>query len=99
MVNFGEKADQRKRHRYLGGIAPFGWRVGEDGALTEDPDQQRAIQRILEMRREGLSLRAISLALSAEGVRLSHEGVKNVLALSHVEAARPPLTTASPARI
>jgi putative DNA-invertase from lambdoid prophage Rac len=34
------KANQRKRRRYLGGIVPFGWRVGEDGALTEDPDQQ-----------------------------------------------------------
>ena len=74
------KADQRKRRRYLGGIVPFGWQVTEDGALIEDPDEQRAIQRILQLRREGLSLRAISLAISADGVKLSHEGVKNVLA-------------------
>ena len=73
------KADQRKRRRYLGGIVPFGWQVTEDGALIEDPDEQRAIQRILQLRREGLSLRAISLAISADGVKLSHEGVKNVL--------------------
>jgi putative DNA-invertase from lambdoid prophage Rac len=80
------KADQRKRRRYLGGIVPFGWRVDEDGALTEDPDQQRAIRRIAQLRQEGLSLRAISATISAEGVKLSHEGVKNVL-VSAVPAA------------
>ncbi len=74
------KADQRKRQRYLGGIVPFGWRIGENGALIEVPEQQRAIQRIFELRRNGLSLRAISAVIAAEGVRLSHEGVKNVLA-------------------
>jgi putative DNA-invertase from lambdoid prophage Rac len=75
------KTDQRKRQRYLGGIVPFGWQVGEDGALIEVRDQQRAIQRIIELRRQGLSLRAISASISAEGVKLSHEGVKNVLAV------------------
>jgi putative DNA-invertase from lambdoid prophage Rac len=81
------KADQSKRRRYLGGLVPFGWRVGEDGALTENPEQQRAIQRILGLRGEGLSLRAISAAISAEGVKLSHEGVKNVLASADATAA------------
>jgi DNA invertase Pin-like site-specific DNA recombinase len=74
------KADQRKRQRYLGGIVPFGWRIGEDGALIEERDQQSTIKRIIELRRDGLSLRAISASIAAEGVRLSHEGVKNVLA-------------------
>jgi DNA invertase Pin-like site-specific DNA recombinase len=73
------KADQRKRQRYLGGIVPFGWRI-EDGALIEVPEQQRAIRRIVELRRNGLSLRAISASIAAEGVQLSHAGVKNVLA-------------------
>ena len=74
------KADQRKRQRYLGGIVPFGCRIGEDGALVEVPEQQRAIQRIVELRRKGLSLRAISASIAEDGVKLSHEGVKNVLA-------------------
>jgi DNA invertase Pin-like site-specific DNA recombinase len=74
------KADQRKRQRYLGGIVPFGWRIGKNGTLIEVPEQQRAIQRILELRRKGLSLRAISTSIAADGVQLSHEGVKNVLA-------------------
>src|SRR5215813_12426615 len=34
------KADQRKRHRYLGGKLPFGWKVGPDGELVEVPEQQ-----------------------------------------------------------
>jgi DNA invertase Pin-like site-specific DNA recombinase len=74
------KADQRKRQRYLGGIVPFGWQISEDGALIEVLEQQRAIQRIVELRRKGLSLRAISASIAADGVQLSHEGVKNVLA-------------------
>jgi putative DNA-invertase from lambdoid prophage Rac len=74
------KADQRRRQRYLGGIIPFGWQIGEDGALIEVPEQQRAIQRIVELRCKGLSLRAISASIAADGVKLSHEGVKNVLA-------------------
>jgi putative DNA-invertase from lambdoid prophage Rac len=74
------KADQRKRQRYLGGIVPFGWRIGEDGTLVEMLEQQRAIQRIVELRRKGVSLRAISASIAADGVKLSHEGVKNVLA-------------------
>jgi hypothetical protein len=69
------------QERYLGGIVPFGWQISEDGALIEVPQRQRAIQRIIELRRKGLSLRAISACIAAEGVKLSHEGVKNVLAL------------------
>ncbi len=84
------KADQRKRQRYLGGIVPFGWRIGEDGALVEVPEQQRAIQRIVELRRNGLSLRAISASIAADGVKLSHEGVKNVLAVADDQGDGPP---------
>src|SRR5215472_11824238 len=42
------KRDQRQRGRYLGGIVPFGWQIGENGTLIEVPDQQRAIQRIVD---------------------------------------------------
>jgi putative DNA-invertase from lambdoid prophage Rac len=54
----GSKADQRKRGRFLGGTALFGWRVSQDGALIEAPEQQAVIQQIIQLRREGLSLRA-----------------------------------------
>src|SRR3954447_1254193 len=53
------KADQRRRNRYLGGIVPFGWRIGADGDLVEVPEQQAAIQKAQQLRRRGLSLRAI----------------------------------------
>src|SRR6185312_7121497 len=34
------KRDQRQRNRYLGGIVPFGFRVGEDGSLVPDEAEQ-----------------------------------------------------------
>ena len=37
------KRDQRQRGRYLGGRVPYGFRVGEDGALEPVPDQQAVI--------------------------------------------------------
>jgi len=77
------KSDQRRRRRYLGGIVPFGWKVGADGELIEVHEQQAAIRRCLEMRAEGRSLRAIASALKKkEGISLSHEGVKRILRTS-----------------
>jgi putative DNA-invertase from lambdoid prophage Rac len=74
------KADQRKRNRYLGGIVPFGWELGKDGALVEVPVHQAAIRRIIELRRAGRSLRAISMVLKDDGIELSHVGVKSIVA-------------------
>jgi putative DNA-invertase from lambdoid prophage Rac len=73
------KADQRTRGRYLGGTPPFGWAVDSDGILIEVPEQQVAIRRMVEMRRAGLSLRAIADAMKAEGFELSHVGAKKVI--------------------
>jgi putative DNA-invertase from lambdoid prophage Rac len=74
------KADQRRRRRYLGGGVPFGWRVGDDGALVEVPEQQAAINLARRLRSKGMSLRAIAAALAEKGIRLSHEGVKRIVA-------------------
>jgi DNA invertase Pin-like site-specific DNA recombinase len=73
------KADQRARGRYLGGIAPFGWRVGEDGELAEVPAQQAAIRTIRSLREQGASLRQIAVAMSVAWHPISHEGVASVL--------------------
>jgi putative DNA-invertase from lambdoid prophage Rac len=81
------KKDQRRRHRYLGGIVPFGWQVGEGGELVEDPAQQAAIRRMQALRAEGKSLRAIAAAMAAEGMKISHEGVKQVLSAQDRAAA------------
>ena len=54
------KADQRARGRYLGGIVPFGWRIGDTGGLVEVPEQQQAIKRMRELRQAGKPLRTIA---------------------------------------
>ena len=74
------RQEQKARNRFLGGTAPFGWRVGDEGELVEIPEQQAAIRRMQALRAEGKSLRAIAAALATEGVKISHEGVKHALA-------------------
>jgi putative DNA-invertase from lambdoid prophage Rac len=73
------KRDQRQRGRYLGGTMPFGYRQGADGALIEDPVQQKAIATMRRLRFQGLALRAIAEKLTAAGTPISHQGVKKVL--------------------
>lgn len=73
------KHDQRERGRYLGGSLPFGFRVGDDGELVEDPAQQAAIARIHSLHASGASLRAVAAAMREDGHRLSHEAVRAVL--------------------
>ena len=75
------KRDQRQRGRYLGGKVPFGFRVGEDGALEPVPAEQALIQRAGVLRSAGKPLRAIQAALEAEhGRRLSLDALSRVLA-------------------
>ena len=57
------KADQKARGAYLGGIVPYGFTL-EDGRLVPVAEQQAMIARILALRSEGKSLRAIRAALS-----------------------------------
>jgi DNA invertase Pin-like site-specific DNA recombinase len=73
------KIDQKARGRYQGGTPPFGWRLGDDGALVEMPGQQAAIRRMVELRADGWSLRAIAEILRAEGIQISHVGVAGAL--------------------
>jgi putative DNA-invertase from lambdoid prophage Rac len=79
------KADQKTRDRFLGGDAPFGYRVEADydaagkrkgGHLVKDPDKQAAIAAMRAMHREGKSLRTIAAVMQARGVKISHVGVK-----------------------
>ena len=79
------KRDQRQRNRYLGGKPPFGWSVGADGALVQDPEQQQALGQMQELRAQGLSLRGVAERMVAAGVSVSHVGVKNALQASGVD--------------
>ena len=81
----GTKADQKKRWRFLGGTAPFGWQVGEDGALVEIPEQQATIRKILQLRQEGLSLHAIAAKI---GGTVSHVTVRSILSNSGAGTGR-----------
>ena len=74
------KRDQRTRNRYLGGIPPFGWKVGDDGQLVPVPVQQDALTTMRVLRDEGLSLRSVADRMTAAGVGISHVGVKKALA-------------------
>ena len=73
------KRDQRERGRFLGGTVPFGFRVSDDGGLVEEPGQQKAIQRMIKMRKRRASLRKIAEAITKDGHLISHQGVKRVL--------------------
>jgi putative DNA-invertase from lambdoid prophage Rac len=73
------KADQKARGRFLGGDVPFGFAVGEDGALVAVDAQQEAIREIVALKAQGRSLRAIRDEMRAKGHSLSHEGVARIL--------------------
>lgn len=74
------KADQRKQGRYLGGKLPFGYRVGDDGALIEIPEQQQAIRRMKQLKARGWSLRTIASVVTKDGFPISYVGVRDILA-------------------
>jgi DNA invertase Pin-like site-specific DNA recombinase len=48
-----------ERGEYTGGQAPYGYALGEDGALREVEAEQNVIARVLAARARGVSLRAI----------------------------------------
>lgn len=53
---------------YVGGQPPFGYRA-EGRSLVSDDDEQVVLERIRELRAEGLSFRAIAARLNVEGVK------------------------------
>ncbi len=80
------KADQKERGRFLGGSVPFGYQVGDNGALEAVEAQQEAIAEMHRMRDAGASLRAIASQMKASGYELSHEAVRGILARQQVAA-------------
>ena len=49
------------------GSVPYGFRVGEDGVLEPDDDEQEAVELARRLRADGLSLRAIDRELRRQG--------------------------------
>lgn len=61
-------AAKRAKGQKLGGEAPFGYRAAHGGQLEQHPTEYPIIQRILELRRDGLSQARIAARLATEGV-------------------------------
>ena len=69
------KADQKARGRFLGGKVPFGFRLKKDGFLERDEREIAALADMREMKRDGLSYRAIAGNMKASGIDISHQTV------------------------
>ena len=76
------KRDQRGLGRFLGGKRPFGWRVGGDGELAPDDNEQAALAKARALRASGLSLRKIAAELASEGVVVSVPTLHRALAVA-----------------
>lgn len=55
-----------ERGGYAGGAPGFGW-AAQERDLVIEPDEQRTLKRVLELREAGLSWRRIAAVLGAEG--------------------------------
>lgn len=77
------------------GRAPFGFRIGREGRLEEDPDEAKTLRRIREARDRGETFRAIAAALNAEEVR-TRTGKAWAPATVLNATRRGPAATASP---
>ena len=75
----GVKRRQRKKGRYLGGSRPFGYMVHENGRLFENAMEQRVLSRIMELKKQGKSLRAISGEVSTPIMPISFKTVQRLL--------------------
>lgn len=78
-IRAGKKM-KKEQGKYLGGPIPFGWQVDRDGFLVQEPAEQEVIGRIISLREQRRSYRAIAAELTARhGIRLSHEGIRRLL--------------------
>lgn len=75
----GVKQRQRKQGRYLGGSRPFGYMIHENGRLIENPMEQRVLRKIMELKKQGKSLRAISNEVSTPVMPISFKTVQRLL--------------------
>lgn len=80
----GVKQRQRKEGRYLGGSRPFGYMIHENGRLIENPMEQRVLRRIMDLKKQGKSLRAISSEVSTPIMPISFKTVQRLLQ-RHIE--------------
>ena len=75
----GVKQKQRLQGRYLGGSRPFGYMIHENGRLIENPMEQRVLRKIVHLKKQGKSLRAISSEVSTPIMPISFKTVQRLL--------------------
>ncbi|MDC1436900.1 recombinase family protein [Gammaproteobacteria bacterium] len=73
------KQSQRNKGRFLGGSRPFGYMIHSNGRLIENPMEQRVLKKIIKMKKDGKSLRAISSEVSTPMVPISFKTVQRLL--------------------
>ena len=73
------KQRQRKQGRYLGGSRPFGYMIHENGRLIENPMEQQLLRKIMNLKKQGKSLRAISSEVSTPIMPISFKTVQRLL--------------------
>jgi len=73
------KSQQRTQGRYLGGSRPFGYMIHDNGRLIEYPLEQRLLKKIIDLKRQGKSLRAISNEISTPVLPISFKTVQRLL--------------------
>ena len=84
------KADQKARGHFLGGSRPFGFQIkgeGKEKRLVPDAAEQAAVARMVALKAEGKSLRAIAAEIAASGFNVSHVAVQKALAQAMREDA------------
>lgn len=67
------RAAKRERGGYADGAPPYGWRAS-GGELVPDPVEQAGLERMLHLRRQGMTLRVIADVLAREGHRPRRAG-------------------------
>ena len=75
----GVKQTQKSKGRYLGGSRPFGYMIHDNGRLIENPMEQRVLKRIVQLKKQGKSLRVISKEVSTPMVPISFKTVQRLL--------------------
>lgn len=73
------KKSERNKGRYLGGSRPFGFMIHSNGRLIENPMEQKVLKRILQLRDQGKSLRAIACEVSTPVAPISFKTVQRIL--------------------
>lgn len=81
------KLNQRNKGRFLGGSRPFGYMIHTNGRLIENPMEQKVLKKIIKMKKEGKSLRAISAEVSTPMVPVSFKTVQRLLKRNESETA------------